>query len=159
MLTVIGTAAVCLSAIGLGTSYASSLRHERDVLLALLSLCQRISTRIECFRQPLPDIYRDLEDGRLDPQFLSDLKESGLSYALVKNKRRLCLSHEIYGELCAFASELGKSYADGQIRLCRECTLRLKNASEELEGRLPSRVRLSLTLSAAGAAMAAILFL
>ena len=159
MLTVMGTVAVCISAVGLGVSYAHSLKRQRDSITALLSLCERIRMRIECFRQPLPDIYEGFDDDRLDAQFLYDLKESGLSYALTKNRRRLSLSPELYGSLCSFSSELGKSYAEGQIRLCHECILALKGAIAELEAKLPSRVRLSLTLSAATAAMAAILFL
>lgn len=159
MLTAAGTVAVCLSAVGLGSAYASSLKRERDSLGALLSLCERIETRIECFRQPLPDIYRDLDDGRFDPEFLHDLKESGLSYALTRGRRRLCIGQELYSELLSFASELGKSYAEGQVRLCRSCEVRLREELQLLEGELPSRIRLSLTLSVAAAAMTAILFL
>lgn len=159
MLTAVGTVAVCLSAIGLGSSYASSLKREKESLGGLLSLCERIETRIECFRQPLPEIYRDLDDRRLDPEFLHDLKESGLSYALTRNRRRLCIRQELYSELLSFASELGKSYAEGQVRLCRKYEARLRDSLEGIEASLPSRTRLSLTLSAAAAAMAAILFL
>ncbi len=160
MISIVGTVITCLSLIGFGYSYSMALRNERQNLRGIISLIDRIRTRIECFRQPLTDIYEDFSDEGLDSiGFTSDLKESGLTFALMKNKSALALGNDAFALVSDYSRSLGKSYAEDQIRLCIDCKEKLERCLEKIEGDLPQRTRLSLTLSAATAAMIAILFL
>lgn len=160
MISAIGTVITCLSVLGFGYSYGIHLKRERQNLRGMISLTERIRARIECFRQTLPEIYADFSDDSLDNiGFTDDLRQSGMSYALAKNKNALGLGNDVFSILSEFAVLLGKSYADEQLRLCDDCKKKLESRLERIEKDLPSRMRLSLTLSAAVAAMTAILFL
>lgn len=160
MISIIGTVITCLSLISFGYSHIIALRKERQNLRGIISLVDRIRTRIECFRQPLADIYEDFSCECLDLMgFTNDLKESGLTFALMKNKSSLAIDNDAFALVSEYSRSLGKSYADDQVRLCIDCKEKLERHLEKIEGDLPQKTRLSLTLSAAAAAMTAILFL
>ena len=160
MTAAIGTVLTCLCIFGLGRSYSLYIKKESANLRALILLIERIRTRIECFRQPLCDIYDGFSNDALDPiGFTDDLKTNGLSFALIKNRSALCLRNDTFALLNEFALSLGKSYASEQVRLCLDTKESLNERLSQIERELPSKSRLSLTLSAAAAAMTAILFL
>lgn len=160
MITSIGAVVTCLSVIGFGHSYGVSLKKESRNLRALILLTDRIRARIECFRQPLNDIYDGFSNDELDSiGFTQDLKTSGLSFALVKHKSALALKNDTFALLSEFAGSVGKSYADEQVRLCTDLKQALETRLFLMEKELPIKTRLGLTLSAAAAAMTAILFL
>ena len=160
MITAIGTIITCLSVLGFGWSYSLQLKREKQSLKGIIALIDRIKTRIECFRQVLPEIYKGFSDDILDKTgFTEDLKRDGLHFALIKNRHKLGLKSEELESVIEFASALGKSYAEDQIRLCIVCRDGLAAQLDRVDQRLPSRIRLSLTLSAAIAAMTAIMLL
>lgn len=160
MIAVLGTAVLSLSIFGFGFSYNSQLKAQRESLNGIIRLAERIKARIECFRSPLDEIYKDFTHPFLDSiGFTCELRENGLGFALVKTRSRLCLSRELFSEISEFAEGLGKSYADEQVRYCTSYINKLEKALSELDESIPVKTRMSLSLSAAGAAMAAILFL
>ena len=160
MTAAIGTVLTCLCIIGLGRSYSLHIKKEIANLRALILLIERIRARIECFRQPLCDIYDGFSNDDLDRiGFTDDLKANGLSFALIKHRGALGLRNDTFLLLNEFALSLGKSYASEQVRICLDVKESLSDRLSQLERELPSKSRLSLTLSAAAAAMTAILFL
>ena len=160
MLSVIGTALICSSVLGFGFYYVSSFNREKECLSELLTLFKRIKTRIECFKQPLSDIYADFSSPALDRiGFNTDLKESSLDFVLSKHRKSLQIRDSIFTILHEFASSLGKSYASEQIDLCRTYISRLEDELSEIEKDLNTKTKPGLTLSAAIASVCAIMLL
>lgn len=160
MLSVIGTVLICSSVLGFGFYYVSSYTNEKECLTELLSLIKRIKTRIECFKQPLPDIYADFSSPTLDRiGFSSTLKESSLDFALNKHRKSLQIRNSIFTALNEFSTSLGKSYSNEQLDLCRSYISRLENELSEIEKELNTKTKLGLTLSAAIASVCAIMLL
>lgn len=160
MLSLLGTALLCSSVLGFGFSYVTSIKNTREVLEELCSLLQRIETRIKCFKQPLFDIYEGFSSPYLDKIGFNDtLKESGLSFALNKHRTKLGLSTETFDLLCEFASSLGKSLSESQLKLCSfygERLTELLHTQTQNEGQ---KTKLALTLSCAGACLSALMLL
>jgi hypothetical protein len=144
----------------MGFFHSLHLKNNIRVVRDFIKLAERIKSRIDCFRQPLCDIYEGFSSEVLDRiGFTSDLILSGLSFALVKNRSALCISDETFELLYEFSQSLGKSYASEQVKLCSELIRSLESRLEKLENDLPSKSKLSITLCCAAAAMTAILFL
>ncbi len=160
MISVIGITLLSLSLIGFGLSYNSALRAEKTCLEELISLCERIYVRIDCFKQPLPEIFRDFSSPYLDScGFSAVLKEKGLKTAFADLSSALPLSQRSAEIIAELSYKLGNGYASEELRLCARAKNELKAELASLNKTLPDRMKLSLTLSCAAAAMAAILFI
>lgn len=159
MISVIGIALLSASIIGFGLSYGSALKAEKLCLEELILLCDRIHTRIECFRQPLPDIFRNFSSPYLDGcGFNSILKEKGIKAAVAALAPYLPVTVKTEELLKELSTKLGSGYAEEALKLCARVKNDLRGELALLNKSFPSRMKLSLTLSFAAAAMAAILF-
>ena len=160
MVSAFGIILLSLSIMGFGFSYSHALKAEKESIEGLIALCERISTRIRCFRQDVSEIY----DGFSYP-FLNSvgftflLKEKGLAEALDACADKLCISTDVMNESRRFAKELGKSYYDEQLTLCNNYLTFLKDKHTEITAGLPSRTKLAFSLSCAISLLSAILFI
>ena len=160
MVSAFGILLLSLSVIGFGIQYIKSLRAERDSVDGLCALAERISTRIRCFRQDINEIYDGFTHAHLDSiGFTSLLKEKGLSAALEICADKLSLGADVMSESKIFAYGLGKSYYDEQLDLCREYLDFIKEKQRQIISGLPSKTKLSISLSCAISALTAILFI
>ena len=160
MLKYLGILLIAAVTAGYGGLCAYSLKKEALVLNGFLLLARRIRTRIECFRQPLSEIYRDFSHPALDGAgFTEELRESGFTAALCKTKNSLGLREELFALVGEFGNELGKSYSEEQVRHCERYILRMEEALVGLEEELPRRRKTVRALSAAAAVMAVILLI
>lgn len=160
MISTVGIGILSLSIMGFGFSYNKALKNEKECVEGLIQLTERINTRIKCFRQGLNEIFDGFTSPALDAiGFTSDLKEKGMSYALENCGDKLTLGHDIMLESKKFADRLGKSYYDEQLTLCESYLSFLKAKYEEICRGLPSKTKLSLSLSFAISALSAILFI
>ena len=160
MISVIGIVLLCGSIIGFGLSYTSALRDERACLEELISLCDMIHTRIECFKQPTGDIFRDFSSPYLDKcGFNGVLKSDGIRAATDSYCSSLPLPKRSLDALRELSYKLGSGYAEEELRLCARIRNEFRAELAALNKAFPDRMKLSLTLSCAAAAMAAILFL
>lgn len=160
MIRLLGIGMIAVSTAVFGISYASSLYHELRVLRAFWHLTERIRSRIECFCQPLSDIYPGFSDPTLEAcGFTEELQRSGFTVALCKCKGALGLRPAYFAMLAEYGEGLGKSFAEEQLRHCQKYQKELENAVKHLEEELPTRAKLIRTLSLAVAAMAVILLL
>ncbi len=160
MITAVGITLVSLSIVGFGLSYVNALKTEKESVLGLILLTERIRTRIKCFRQNLDEIFDGFTHPFLDATgFTDDLKNKGMSFALTNSGERLGIGRDIMLESEKFASELGKSYYDEQLTLCESYLTYLKTKYEGINEGLPTKTKLSISLSCAVSALTAILFL
>ncbi len=160
MISAVGIALLSLSIMGFGFSYNKALKNEKECVEGLILLAERINTRIKCFRQGLPEIFDGFTHPFLDAVgFTSDLKEKGMSVALKNNGDKLGVGRDIMLESVKFAEGLGKSYYDEQLTLCEDYLSFLKSRYDGINEGLPTKTKLSLSLSGAISALAAILFL
>ena len=160
MITAAGIILLSLSIIGFGFSYGKELKNEKLCVDGLTALAERINTRIRCFRQGIDEIFDGFTDPYLDSiGFTADLRQNGLLYALKNNEERLSVSRDIIAEAKKFAQNLGKSYYEEQLTLCSEFLSFLNDKKEKIKEGLPTKVKLSITLSCALSALSAILFL
>ena len=160
MIRLCGIGMIAAASVAFGLCYTASLRHELLVLRAFLRLLERIRTRIECFCEPLGDIYRGFSDDILDGcHFTEELCRSGFTVALCKGKGALGLSAEHFSLLAECGEGLGKSFSEEQVRHCERYQKELTVAIRRLEERLPTQARLARTLSVAIAAMTVILLI
>lgn len=160
MITAFGIALLSLSIMGFGFSYNKALKNEKDSVEGLILLAERINTRIKCFRQGLTEIFDGFTYPALDAVgFTSDLKERGMSYALNNSGDKLGIGRDIMLESRKFADGLGKSYYDEQLTLCEDYLTFLKSKYDEICAGLPTKTKLSLSISCAISALTAILFI
>ncbi len=147
-------------AVGFGMIYSYSLRLEYKRLLGFLKLIRLIRARIECFNQPLSEIYADFSEESLDEcGFSGELRKSGYSTALCKHKDRLAIRGELLTVLADFGSGLGKSFSEEQIRHCDRYISMIEEKAAGLEKELPVRSKTAHALSAAAAIMIAIILI
>jgi len=160
MIRLCGIGMIAAASVAFGLSYSASLRHELLLLRAFLRLIERIRARIECFCEPLDDIYRGFSDPTLDAcHFTEELCRSGFTVALCKCKGTLGLSAEHFALLAECGEGLGTSFSEEQVRHCERYGRELAAAIGRQEELLPTRLRLARTLSMAVAAMTVILLL
>ena len=160
MVKTLGIIMIFIAATGFGASYSRALREEYERMLGFCRLARLIRTRIECFNQPLSEIYLDFSDGALDScGFSEELKKSGFVVALCKCKASLGIRGETLTMLYSFGSELGKSFADEQVKHCDRAVARMSEKAAELEKELPQKAKTAMVLSAAAAVMAAIVLI
>ncbi len=157
---ILGILLIFTAAVGFGASYSSSLRREYERMLGFLRLARLIRTRIECFNQPLSEIYNDFSDDALDAcGFTEELKRSGFVTALCKYKEALGIRGETLTMLYSFGSELGKSFSSDQVKHCDRYIEVISEKAAELEKELPQKTKTARVLSAAAAVMAAIVLI
>ncbi|MBE6582343.1 MAG: hypothetical protein E7648_03670 [Ruminococcaceae bacterium] len=160
MISTVGIGVLSLSIIGFGFSYNRGLKNEKECVEGLIQLTERINTRIKCFRQGISEIYDCFSNPFLDATgFTAALKEKGMTYALESSGDKLTLGHDIMFESKKFADRLGKSYYDEQLTLCENYLSFLKGKYDEICRGLPTKTKLSLSLSFAISALSAILFI
>lgn len=160
MIKIVGILLISVAAIGFGMLYSYSLRLEYKRLLGFQKLISLIRTRIECFNQPLSEIYTDFSEESLDEcGFTAELKRSGYVPALCKYKDHLTIRSEILAVLADFGSGLGKSFSEEQIRHCDRYISVIEEKVSELEKELPIKSKTARALSAAAAIMIAIILI
>lgn len=117
------------------------LREKRHIerLSALLRLVEYISSGIEHFGQPLPELLRNADKELLSRCAVSETDEGTLSEPteLDEAERELILS---------FFAELGKGYKSDEMRICRSCRDALASALEARRLDYPKKRKLILTL-------------
>ncbi len=127
---------------------------ERRLLLLeeLLRFIEKVRADITCYLKPLSELCSDFSSDLLSEiGFLSDFERVGPEKAYLRLESSLSFSSEVQRLLKRFFSELGKGYAEDQIRLIDETLLEYaKFVSMERE-RAPKTKKLSLSLSYAGA--------
>ncbi len=158
MIKLVGCIFILMAAGGFGLLYAGSLKEERERLRGFYRLACLIRTRIECFNQPLSEIYCDFSDEALDPiGFTEFMREKGFDQALCLTKGRLGLRDELYSLVLEFGKELGKSYSSDQLRHCERYISLFENKLKELDSELPSRAKLVGVISCAAAVLTVII--
>lgn len=158
MIKIIGIALLLLAAGGFGVIYSRSVDTEYRRFLGFIKLAKLIRTRIECFNQPLNEIYINFSDEALDScGFTEELKKSGFMTALCKYKSSLGINGELLSVLSDFGNELGKSFSDEQIRHCERYITLFEEKASEMEKLLPSKMKVAKVLSFSAAIMVAIL--
>ncbi len=160
MIKLIGIAVLLLTAVGFGFTYSHLLDAEYRRVLGFIKLAKLIRVRIECFSQPLSEIYGDFSDEALDScGFTEDLQKSGFITALCKHKALLGIRGELLSCLSDFGGELGKSFSDEQVRHCERYIALLEEKASEIERELPTRTKMARVLSFSVAVMMAILLM
>ncbi len=160
MISTVGIVVLSLSIMGFGFSYNKALKNEKECVEGLIQLTERINTRIKCFRQGISEIFDGFSNPFLDATgFTAALKEKGMSYALESGGDKLTLGRDIVIESKKFADRLGKSYYDEQLTLCEDYLSFLRTRYDEICNGLPTKTKLSLSLSFAFSVLSAILFI
>lgn len=122
-------------------------------------LIDTLSRRIDCYRSPLDEIYRDFRNRELEGcGFLPLLREHGMCYAL-ENCTGLHLSREVIELLMRFGESLGETGREEQLSHCAYYGGELTRLTGELRSRMPQRSRLYMTLSVAAGLMLDLLLL
>lgn len=148
MIRLLGVLLIALSSIFTGAVYINGIAEEKKRLSALHLLMKTIRARIACFSEPLNKIYEDFYDEALDTcGFLSVLKEKGLAFALKEKEASLFLPKEATEQLCGFASLLGKSFTEDQLKHCDYYLERFEDTLARLEEEYPRKRKLAKTLS------------
>ncbi len=154
MLKMLGIVIILAASAGAGIIYSNALREEFRKTAGFVKLIRFIKVRIECFNQPLTEIYRDFSEKSLeDCGFISEMRSSGYISALYKLKNILALKDDVFVLLSDFGSELGKSMSEDQIRLCERYIHMIDEKVKETEKEMPTKIKLAGALSAAAAAM------
>ncbi len=135
-------------------------RGRQKRLESFLSLIRFIENEVSCYMTPLDEIYRRFENKELEEcGFLPALREKGMKAALAECSSSLCFSEEEERLLTEFASELGKSYREEQLRFCEYCRRMLESYVSGGREDLPKRLRLCRCLVMTGSALIVLLFL
>ena len=135
-------------------------RGRQKRLECFLSLVRFIENEISCYMTPLDEIYRRFEGKELeDCGFLAVLREKGMKQALTECKSALCFSEEEERLLTEFASELGRSSREEQLRFCEYCRRMLEGYVTGGREDLPKRLRLCRCLVMTGSALIVLLFI
>lgn len=120
-------------------------------------LMLRIKGEVECFSQPICEIL-----ARTDRELLTQCGYTGARApkSLTELVEKAMFSDAETARIAAhFASEFGRCYKREQIERCAYFTSLMVERRKKLEGELPSRRKLNITLSLAASLGALILFL
>lgn len=162
-MTIAKAAGLCLVFVSItaaGLYIAEGYRAECGRLRAFLRLISHIRVNIAEYRMPLGEIYEAFGDGAPELDGFTELmRADGFETALDMTLAAYGLSDAAGHALREFASGLGMSAAEEQVRRCEICESVLAEALKNAESALPSRLRLCRTLSLAFAAAAVILIL
>ena len=131
------------SASALGCSALVQDKRTLSQLYELMNLIRKIRSRIALCREPLNAIYDSFQSPALKRcGFLETLRLSGWKEAL----SQITLPESCRPLLDTFASELGKSCAEEQLRLCDACIEELDNCYTALKKEFPQKSRMYLAL-------------
>ena len=127
---------ILILAVGGIASYSSVCYEKRSIFVldGWIDLIRHIRTEIDCYLTPLNEI---LEESLSGDKKLESLYENTSIY-LDGNAR-----HLIEG----FTREIGGGYRDEQLRLCDFCIEELRCRRATRASELPTRLKLSVTLS------------
>lgn len=143
---------------GAGCINAFEYRRELRFCEALLELIKYIRMQICTYGKPLDEIYGEFESPLLLRCGLLDvLRNEGFSAML--QSTAMCVSAEAEKILREFSSGLGKTLADDQIRLCDYTIANMEETIQRDRGSIRGRVKLSISVSGAAAAMLILLFI
>ncbi len=160
IMKLIGILLIFLSLSSLGFGYARGCIKSQKYLEALLSLLRFIRSQIADYSSPLDKIYLQFENKELDSaDFISALRDKGLSYAISDRASALMLPEDISELLLRFSDGLGKSLTGEQLRHCDIYVSLLEEKVKKYEGELNGKCKTAKTLSVSAAAMVALLIL
>ena len=140
----VGGALLLFCALYLGFLQISAARRAVARAKGFLCLLRHIRLQIECFSLPVGDILASADVGMLAACGVKEGKP--ISFAALVQGSKDCLSREVYGELVAFAEQLGTSYRAEQLRLCDRHITRLAALCEQEKQEAARKERLWLFL-------------
>ena len=157
MIRLLGAVLTITASLGVGVLYSLLLKKEYRVALGFVSLFRLIRARIECFEEPLHEIYGDFDDDALTSCGFTDaLRESGFVPALARCRASLGLSEAMFSLLSEAGNGLGKSSTPEQIRHCDRYIALLEDEAAKMQSELPKRRKAAGALSSALGIMTAI---
>ena len=130
-------------------SFSISSRAKKEIaeLEAFILLIGRIRTDIACFSRPLCEIYAGFEADVFEKSgFIKTLKEKGLSCAIEITEHKFSLCEENMAIIKQFASTIGKSYKEEEIKTCDYYISQLSERHKVLKDSFPKRNKLSRSL-------------
>ena len=154
---------IALLAVSLVLCRALGEHEERRVRTvdAMLSLVRHVKAMILCYRMPLDEILRGLQDAELERiGLLRHLKETGsLGEALLRARGELSLSEDLYRRLSELSDALGRGDGGSAAELCEYYIGELSREAESLRAASPRRLRLHRSLVVTGMLMLVIVFI
>lgn len=141
----LGSAFLLFSSICYGEMHIRSDRLKTRDIEAVIDIIKYISEKIEYFSAPLPEIFLQYSNDHFEKTgVLEEIRRSGIKFLCTDNK--LSISQEDRDLLSKFASELGKSYVDEELALCRYTYEKLKESEAKLRETQKSREKLYRTI-------------
>lgn len=131
------------------TSFSISSRAKKEMaeLEAFVLLIGRIRSEIACFSRPLCEIYAGFESDVFERSgFLKALKDNGLLRALDMAGHKLALREENFAIVKQFATAIGKSYRDEEVKTCDYYISQLSERHKAHSDALPKKNKLSRSL-------------
>lgn len=130
-----------------GFCATSAVRYEKKrirVLDGWIDLIQYIRAKIDCYLMPLGEILSDSATP-LSPLCTSDASDTDL--AKILHASSAFLDGDSLRLLNGFVGEIGTTYREEQLRRCDYYVSALRAQRERIAAELPTRTRLSVTLS------------
>lgn len=155
----IGLVLLCGCTVGIGEIRCRCLRERTEMSCAVLTLAREIREKIAQFRMPLSEIYAGYEGSVDGGEFDRLLREEGLASALAVLSRGDVLAHGVLESMQELASHLGRSEEPEQLAVCDRCIQKMERICDAEQTQLAERVRVTRTLSIAGAIALVILFI
>ncbi len=134
----------------------------RNICRRIEGLCRLVGfirSRIECYNEPLSEIYSEFEDEALEAcGFLEKLRSDGFS-AAVEQCGDSFSDDELLRSLYDFSSRLGKSLSPEQLQNCDAALEYLNMCLKREREKLPQKIKLIKAVSAASAVMTVIVLM
>ena len=141
-----------------GCSSALRYRRGQRQVDEFIGLIEELRAKIRYYKLPLGEIFAELKLPHLT-QFSHDLREMSFGEALLNNRGAIVIGDNCFERLLAFASELGKSGCDEQVRNCDALLEALIKERDRLSTEVPKQMKISLSLGSMAGAMMLLLFL
>lgn len=155
ILKIVGAVIVSLSGVGLASLLCASSRAAVTQTEGLCALARYLGGEISCFCMPIPTAL-----SRCPWEILKKCgADARVRYQSVEELLDACGIYDARTReiTSAFAREIGRGYRAEQIALCERTAQMLSQHAQELLARLPTKQRLSGTLSVCSALAAVIL--
>ena len=138
----------------------SALKHRRGQrqVEEFIDIIEELCAKIRYYKLPLGEIYADLKLMQLK-EFCRDLSEMSFGDALLKNRKEIMVGDRCFECLQSFASELGRSGSEEQVRNCEATLEALKKERDRLHTEVPKQMKVSLSLGGMTGAMIFLLLL
>ena len=148
-----GALLIVAAAVGYAFSNVARERKKLDTLDAWIELISYLRLQIDCYLMPVDRILKTA-----DKELLARLGARGNETPARLLSRTLpLLDTESGKEIGAFLSSLGGAYRAEELKSCDYHLARLRAHREKLAGVLPSRIRMSVTLTVCAATASVIL--